>query len=143
MLALFGGLMAIAVLYSGATIEKHRVRSAARSIYSDMQLARMRALKEGKQWAVEFSGSTYSVKNSGADATWGNSDDQVQRVADVADDFPGVSIDTSTITNSREIFYPDGTATGGRVTLSTTSLTQSLCINSITGNLMIVDGTSC
>src|SRR3972149_4474040 len=62
--ALIGILGAIAVMNTPQMLNNYRVRGAARQIYSDMQMARLRAIKEGKRFAVEFTSATaYCVKS--------------------------------------------------------------------------------
>ena len=51
-----------------------RLRSAARDLYSSMQLARLGAIKENGEWAVVFNagGGSYQVISGGADREYGN-----------------------------------------------------------------------
>ncbi len=142
-IALIGAITAVGVMSYSTMVQSYRVKGAALQIYGDMQYARMKALKEGNPCAVEFSGTTYSVKTSGNDGTWGTTDDVVQKGFDIAMDYTGVNVDSSNLTNNRAVFNPDGTASGGRVVVSNSAKTQSVCVNNSTGSVRIVDGDGC
>ena len=140
LIALIGGV----ALWSGrGMIMNYRVRGAAATIYSDLQLARLKSLKENKAWALQFSGNTYTIRDDGADGTFNNSDDTIVKTVDIGSEYAGVTIDSSGAAGDRVVFNPDGTAQGSRITLSGGTRTMSLCISSTTGNVRVVDGSAC
>ncbi len=140
LIAVVGG---VALWSARGMMTNYRVRGAATAIYSDMQLARLKALKENKRWAVQFSGSSYTVRDSGSDGTFNNSDDRVVKSVDIGSEYPGVSLDTTGAAGDRVVFNPDGTAQDARITLSGGTRVLSICISTTTGNVRVVDGSAC
>lgn len=151
-------LGAMAILYTPNMLASYRVRGATRLIYSDMQMARLKAIKEGKEMAVEFfSAATYCVKiktganwDPGCDIGGEDTLDVISKTVDISGEYSGVSagyICGGAAPDKRVDFNPNGTAgcTGNRVTISNTAntRTQSLCINTSTGNIRIVDASTC
>jgi type IV fimbrial biogenesis protein FimT len=68
--ALIGILGTIAALNTPQMLNSYRARGAARQIYSDMQMARLTAIKGGRSWCLIFNGSpftSYRIVDSGAD----------------------------------------------------------------------------
>lgn len=163
-IAVAGILGAIAVMNAPGMLDSYRVRGAGRQLYSDMQMARLRAIKEGKEWAVEFSGNTYCVKNQintaltppsadGWTTGCSTTNDTIVKSINLDSDYSGITATSSGsggLSSGREVFYPNGTASSGisnptwaKVTISKGSRTQSICIRSTTGNIRIVNGSSC
>ena len=142
--ALIGILGAIAVMSTPQMLNNYRVKGAARQVYSDMQMARLRAIKEGKRFAVEFTSATaYCVKSEvntvttlPDDFTNGctTANDTILNNIDIAADYSGV---TSSCTNTRVVFNPNGTAggCGSSFTISKDLKTQTISINTGTGNI--------
>lgn len=111
-----------------------RLKSAARNIVSDMQLARTKALRDSSTWAIQFDTGTdagYRVlSDDGADDTWNTSDDLVYKsvklsnytnisygntLGDRPDEpNPGAS-DAISFTDNRVVFNSDGTSVSGTV----------------------------
>lgn len=143
-IAIASALSAIAILYTPGVVTGYKVRGATRLIYSDMQMARLKAIKEGKEWAVEFSGTTYCVKSKGVDAAWTagctTAADIIVKTVDLANEYSGVGV---VPTISRIEFNPNGTAMSASVTNSKYSRVQTLCINSSTGNVRVVNCSTC
>jgi len=148
-IAVLGILGAIAALSSQSMLENYRVNGAARQVYSDMQMARLRAIKEGKEFAIEFvNNTTYCVKQKATGAVnWddgcmegagGDTVDDVVKTVNLANDYSGVSAGINT---GRVEFNPNGTAgaTAGAnpLTLSRGAKTKSLNINTSTGNIRV------
>ena len=133
-------ILAVMVMISipniGRWIPRYRLRSAIRDIASSMQLARLGAIKENREWAIQFdtNAQTYTIlSSSGPDNTWGTAD-EIGYKGDVSpwsqstrklSDYPNVSFgdngygnwfnggDASggvTFQNDRVEFKPDGTA---------------------------------
>lgn len=135
--AIIGIVAGIAVFSSRGMLEIYKLKGAARQVYSDMQLARLRAIKEGVNCALEYAGNTYAIKFPGTDASFGTSDDVVIKSVDLAADYRGVSISSGP---SRNIFHPKGTAaplTGFTVTLTNGIRTRQISVNPSTGNIRI------
>lgn len=143
--AIIGVLTTIAVMNFGGIIDSYKARGAASHLYSDMQLARLRAVKEGKKWAVEFTSATaYCVKsevNSAGSADGFSSgctttNDTILKSIDFAADYSGVE---SNCTNTRVVFNPNGTAGGcsNSFTISKGTRTQTITINTGTGNIRV------
>ena len=146
--ALVGILGAIAIMNTPDMLNNYRVRGAARQLYSDMQMARLRAVKEGKDFAVEFSGNTYCVKNQvnstlippavdGWTAGCTTTNDTIIKTVALSSEYAGVSITSSP---TRNIFYPNGTAgrDGGAsitVTIAKGARTIQIIPNTGTGNI--------
>lgn len=141
-IALAAILTAIAILYIPGMRDSYKVRGATRLVYGDMQMARLRAIKEGKAFAVEFtSATTYCVKNQGTDSDWDNgctagAGDDIFKTVDLSSDYSGV---VSSCTNARVVFNPNGTAggCGNNFTISKDPRTQTITINTSTGNIRV------
>ncbi|MBI5327107.1 MAG: GspH/FimT family pseudopilin [Deltaproteobacteria bacterium] len=154
-IAILATLSAIAILYIPDMMDGYKVRGAGRLVYSDMQMARLRAIKEGKQWAVEFtsaSATTYCVKSEvnttnnamdGFSTGCATPNDTIVKTVDINNEHSGVTGDSSNVSSNRVEFNPNGTATSGRIIISKGSRTQSLCLNSSTGNIRIVNASTC
>jgi type IV fimbrial biogenesis protein FimT len=135
--AIIGILTGIALFSSRGMLENYKLKGAARQIYSDMQLARLRAIKEGVNCALEYAGNTYAIKFPGIDGSFGTSDDTLIKSVDLAADYRGVSISSGP---SRNIFHPKGTAApliGGTVALTNGIKTRQVSVNPSTGNIRI------
>ncbi len=135
-------MSAIAVPASQNIYNSYQLKGAVRQLYSDMQTARLKAIKEGRDWGLKFAGSSYTVESIGPDGAWNTSDDEMIKAVDLAALYNGVSI-TVNVVNDRVEFNPNGTAVSGNVMVSGYSRAQTLCINSSTGNVRIVDGAGC
>ena len=150
-IALAATLTAIAVFGTEGIRTGYRVRGAARLVYGDMQMARLRALKEGKEMAVEFTSVTsYCVKSKGATNVWDagcpGGDDIVVKTVDLSGDYSGVTA-LNVVNGNRVNFMSNGTAGAtanvNPITLQKDTRRQSLCLTTGTGRVRIVDGTSC
>ena len=136
-------ILAVMVLISipniGRWLPRYRLRSAIRDVASTMQLARLGAIKDNNQWAIQFdiNAQSYTILgNIGPDETWGTVDDvgykgdaspwplSTKGLADYRNvsfgdngygSWLGVPLtgdlgDGVTFTNNRVEFRPDGTA---------------------------------
>jgi len=133
-IAIIAIVAGIVTLSSRDTIQNYKLKGAARQIFSDMQLARLRAIKEGRAYALEYSGTAYSVKDAGNDGTFGNSDDHVIKNEDIANGYSHVSLSSSL---SRTVFYSNGTSSGGTVTLNNGIKSRQVSSSTSTGNIRI------
>jgi type IV fimbrial biogenesis protein FimT len=93
-------LAAIAIPAFAVWLPNYRLKSAARDLYSNLQLAKLGAVKENKSWAVVFDQGNdryYIVSDDGANDTWdGPVDDTIERTVDLA--------------NYEDIYFGHGTA---------------------------------
>lgn len=158
-IAIAGALTAIAILYTPGVVTGYKVRGATRLIYSDMQMARLKAIKEGKIFAVEFiTGNTvtYCVKrrvganwDAGCDVGGEDTADEIVKTVNLENEYSGVAVNPTNLGNSTETanerahFNPNGTAATGSVTNSKDSRVQTLCMNSSTGNIRVVNCSTC
>jgi type IV fimbrial biogenesis protein FimT len=149
-IAIASALSALAILYTPGIVTGYKVRGATRLIYSDMQMARLQALKEGKEMAVEFvSATSYCVKRK-AGANWvagcGAGGDVISKTVDISGEYSGVTA-LNVVNGNRVNFMSNGTAGAtanvNPITLQKDTRRQFLCNTTGTGRIMIVDGTSC
>ena len=88
-LVVLGILTAIAIPGFSTWLPKYRLKSAARDIYSNMQLAKMGAIKANADWAIVFDTTAgahrYLVcSDDGADADWTTTgDNDTEREVDL------------------------------------------------------------
>ena len=123
-------ILAVMVMISipniGRWLPRYRLRSAVRDMASNMQLARLAAIKENREWGIRFdiNAQTYTVWSSGDDSTWLTGDDIAISTTSLID-YPNVSFgdngygswfqgmdvgDGITFKYKYVIFSPDGTA---------------------------------
>ena len=77
-MCILGVMVLISIPNIGRWLPHYRLRSAIRDVASSMQLARLGAIKENKEWAIQFNtgSQTYTIlSDDGADGTWGTNDD--------------------------------------------------------------------
>lgn len=79
-------------------LARARLRDAARTVYSDLQLARIRAIETGGEWRINFNpdDNSYTVISSGPDRSLDNSaDDNVdEKVVHIPEKSKGVVFGT-------------------------------------------------
>ncbi len=131
---ILGIMVLIAIPNIGRWLPRYRLRSAARDVASNMQLSRLGAIKDNREWALLFdvNGQSYSIiTDKGPDGIWGTPDDTQERVVNLSD-YTNVSFgdnghgpapgggpvdDGVTFVNDRAEFNPGGTSTAGTVYL--------------------------
>jgi type IV fimbrial biogenesis protein FimT len=76
-IAIFAILASMAIPGTSRWLPNYRIKSAARDVYSNLQLARLEAIRNNRDHAVVFNigGGTYSIVSSGADGDYGTADD--------------------------------------------------------------------
>ena len=135
-MCILGVMVLISIPNIGRWLPRYRLRGAIRDMASAMQLARLGAIKDNRQWAIQFDTNAQSyiiLGNTGPDGTWGTPDDvgykgdaspwplSTRRLADYrnvsfgSSGYPswyqGASTgDGVTLSNNRVEFKPDGTA---------------------------------
>ena len=126
-------MVVLAVFSFHEMAARSRLKAAARDIVSNMQLTRIKALKSGSAWALQFdtnSGTYRILSDKGADGDWNTSDDTVFRTVDFSA-YPGISYgstgnpqnrpgatydaDAVNFSSNRVIFNADGTSESGTV----------------------------
>ena len=90
-MAIVAAMAAMAIPAFGVWLPNYRLKSAARDLYSNLQLAKLGAVKENKDWAVVFNqgvtpGKYYVVSDAGANGNWEGpgADDTVEKTVDLA-----------------------------------------------------------
>jgi len=110
----------------------YRLKSAARELYANMQLAKMGAVKENGEWAVFFNagGNSYQVISGGADRDYSTpGDNTTEKTITLSDYESGVSYGHGGAT------APIGGAFGDEITFTANTVVFDSrgMINSITG----------
>jgi len=85
-------LLGIAIPSFSSWLPKYRLRGAARDIYSNLQLAKMTAVKDRARCGVFFNvaGNSYQVISSGPNLTFGDIDDSTPRTVNLSEYGSGV-----------------------------------------------------
>lgn len=126
-------LTAIAALYVPDMLTNYRVSGAVRSIYSDMQMARLRAIREGKEFQVDFTpGSTIYVVKIKNGATI--------KTVDISSDYSGVTL-CNNLTDAE--FNPNGTASGSVAVFKGSRFQRVFISSTGTGNIRLVNLNAC
>jgi prepilin-type N-terminal cleavage/methylation domain-containing protein len=91
LIAILGVLAAIAIPGFSVLLPDYRLRTAARDLQSNMQLAKIGAIKANSNWAIVFDpgvtpGRYYLCSDPGGNGTWEGpgSDDTVEKTVDLA-----------------------------------------------------------
>jgi prepilin-type N-terminal cleavage/methylation domain-containing protein len=77
-MCILGVMVMISIPNIGRWLPRYRLRSAVRDVASNMQLARLGAIKDNREWAIQFNtnAQTYTIlSDDGGDDTWGTVDD--------------------------------------------------------------------
>ncbi len=79
-MCILGVMVLISIPNIGRWLPRYRLRGAVRDVASAMQLARLGAIKDNREWAIQFNtnqtGQTYRVmSDDGPDGAWGTADD--------------------------------------------------------------------
>lgn len=132
--AIIGVLTTIAVLNFGGIIDSYKVRGAASQLYSEMQMARLRAIKEGKEVKVRFTAADafYAVTTVGG---------RIKSV-NLSNEYSGLKMCNAVNVE----FNPNGTTNigGPGATISKGSKSQRVYISSSgTGNIRITSDSLC
>jgi len=137
-----GTLATIAIMSLSGVTAGYRFKGAAREIYSDMQVARLGAIKGGTEWALCFSAdgtfSSYSIRNApGADRTLCTADDpSPYRQVDCASNYSEITY-VENFPGTKVSFSPRGTSVNGNVTLTSAPRSRQVTVNGMTGNIRI------
>ena len=150
---ILGIVTAIAIPGFARWLPNYRLKSAARDVYSNMQLARMGAIKANADWAIVFDtgASRYLVcSDKGADGSWSNTADNTTEKTIILSDYEsGVGYGHGNATNpiggtfggdnisytpdnpSVAVFNARGTGSGGYVYLQNNKNTTTYGVGTI------------
>jgi len=124
-------LAGIAFFSSRGVMDGYQVKGAARQVYSDMQLARLSAIREGKQWSVcvnpDDTFTSYTIQNSAGTTV---------KTIDIASMYKGMTF-SENLGSACFLFKDNGTASSGNVTVSKGARSVLITVNSSTGNIRI------
>jgi Tfp pilus assembly protein FimT len=130
--AIIGVLAAAAIPGFSVWYPNYRLRSAARAIFSDLQLAKLQAVRANNEYGVVFDpgAGRYQVVSGGVDQDYGTMDDVVEKTVVLADEYGGDVVfghghatspigsgfgDEVTLTANRATFNPRGLGKSGYV----------------------------
>jgi prepilin-type N-terminal cleavage/methylation domain-containing protein len=133
-MCIVGVMVLIAIPNIGRLLPRYRLRSAATDVASNMQLARLGAIKDNREWSVLFdvNEQLYRViSDKGPDVNWDTADDVEEKRVNLSDyvnvrfgdngygPVPdgGAVGDGVTFVGKRAEFNPAGTSTAGTVYL--------------------------
>jgi prepilin-type N-terminal cleavage/methylation domain-containing protein len=85
-------LAAIAIPGFSGWLPNWRLKQATRDVYSNLQRAKVGAIKSNENWGVFFdeANSRYELYSLGADGLWGGGDDQLQNLTINLSKYQGV-----------------------------------------------------
>lgn len=127
--AIFAILTSLAFVGFRGTLKSYELRGAARQVYSDMQMARLKAIKEGQPATVAFSGTSYTVTANGTTI----------KTADLTSVYKNLEVCSS----ANVTFKSNGTASSGWIIMRLDGQTRRVYISSSgTGNVRI-DNEAC
>jgi len=127
---ILGILTSIAIPGFARWLPSYRLKSATRDLYSNMQLAKMGAVRDNGEWAVFFNAGGYQVISGGADRDYSTAgDNTTEKTITLSDYESGVSYGHGTATT------PVGTTFGDEITFTANTVVFNSrgMINSITG----------
>jgi prepilin-type N-terminal cleavage/methylation domain-containing protein len=158
-ISVLGIIAAIAIPAFSHWLPKQRLRSAARDLYTNMQLSKMGAIKSNAQWAIVFDnsgdlGRYYICSDDGANDTWDGpaamgGDDVAERSIEFAIYKSGITYgcgnathdllggggppaDTIAYASDVAVFNPKGTSNGGYVYLHNQENTIAYGVGTLT-----------
>jgi prepilin-type N-terminal cleavage/methylation domain-containing protein len=128
-IAIIGIISAIGFLSTADMRRGYVLGGAARQIFGDMQMARLRAIKEGRAANLNFTGDQYTISVASTGATI--------KVFDLAGDYRGVSVCLA----EPFTFNPNGTAASSQVIVTNGQRAKRIFVSSAgTGNVRIANG---
>jgi type IV fimbrial biogenesis protein FimT len=95
-IAIMGALASIAIPSFSAWMPDYRLKQAARELYSNLQRAKMGAVRANESWGIWFEDGAiprYRIYSLGSNRTWDNAtgDDQLQNITIALSDYKGVN----------------------------------------------------
>ena len=116
-LAVLATLLGIAYPIIAQISTGYRLRAAARELATDLQFARLLAVKENRNFQVVCGTNSYQIVRV--------SDGFVAKARDFSSDYPGVSLSGSTV-----IFNSRGNAGSQSLTISNMSVSKNITVGS-------------
>jgi type IV fimbrial biogenesis protein FimT len=89
---------------------QYNLRRATRDIVSNIQFAKIRAVRDGATWAIHFdtANANYRVlSDDGGDDDWTDGDETVFKTVNLSD-YPGISYDTDYVTDGVSLASANG-----------------------------------
>jgi len=157
--AIFAIMAAIAIPGFSTWLPDYRLKSAARDLYSNMQLTKMGAVRANADWAIVFSTGSNSYRvcsDDGGDGDWTDGDETVEKTVNLTDYESGVDYgsgnatknattsegalpdDDVSYTNNLAVFNPRGTGSGGYVYLENNKNTTTYAIGTRTTGVILL-----
>lgn len=157
--SVLGIVVTIAIPAFSTWLPDQRLKTAARDLYSNMQLAKFGAIKSNAQWAIVFDagatpGRYFICSDDGANDTWDGpavmgGDDVAERTIELSiyksgitygsgnatDDIPGggsAPADTIAYSSDAAAFNPKGTSNGGYVYLQNSKNATTYGVGTLT-----------
>ena len=145
-IGIIGILSGIAVMSSRDMYSSYQIRGVARQVYSDMQYARLIAIKQGKEtvidWGKDASGDIYYVSKWKAGGAWPKANDPTYLTGNKSSyKYIKACHPTSPASDPIDVeFNPNGTAGNGGIKLSMDGRVYWVYISSSgTGNVRILN----
>lgn len=90
--AIIGILASAAIPAFSRWLPARKLKSAASDLYSDMQYAKMGAIKDRTEWAIVFipGNGTYQLVSGGPDGVYGTGDDSPEKTVTLAENGYGI-----------------------------------------------------
>lgn len=116
LIAIMSAISATAFNLSG-WLEKYRLKGSARTLFLNMQKARMNAVRENRDWAIKFNtgSSSYQFQRKNDGGSWTNDGDSIPLGEDVA---YGHGSATHDATDEKKAFSSDVTFAADRATFN-------------------------
>ena len=153
-IVILGILTAVGIPSYLSWLPKYRLKSAARDLYSNLQLARLSAIKSNADWAIVFdraAGQYRVCSDQGPDNSWLGVDNNVVKTVILNDYGSGVAYgrgnatspiggsfgDDITFTNNVAVLNTRGTGDAGYVYLQNSSATKSYGVGKLTSGVIV------
>jgi type IV fimbrial biogenesis protein FimT len=153
-IVILGILTAVGVPNFLSWLPKYRLKSAARDLYSNLQFAKLSAIKHNADWAIVFNKASdqYQVcSGQGPDNSWGGTDNMVVKTVVLNNYGSGVGYghgnaipigstfgDEITFGNNVAVINSRGTGNAGYVYLGNSSAAASYGIGKRTNGLIVL-----
>ena len=158
-ISILGILVSIAIPGFSRWLPGYRLKSATRDVYSNMQLAKMGAIKANADWAIVFNAASdnYLVcSDKGVDNIWSTTaDNAIEKTVSLAnyesgvgyghgsatDDIPNNGAppaDNITYGSDVAVFNPRGTGSGGYVYLQNNKNTTTYGVGTRTSGVILL-----
>ena len=142
--AIIGIIAGIGTISSRDMRARFKLKSAALALYSDLQLARLGAIREGKVWAVCFNAegnfTSYTIRQEAPPLP-------VANICNNGFEIKTVDLTTEPITFTESFqglqitFNPRGSTSNGNIKLRSLGVTlptgQEITVNGMTGNMRV------